>query len=135
MATIRVEAVLTVPAEVVWDAVADVGAVHERLLPGRVLDVRIEGDTRVLTMPDGSEVHELILAVDHGLRRLAYSVAGGQKLPLTRHHASFEVFADGSGSRLVWTTDLLPDAVAGAVRARVERGIEEIRRTLENTHG
>ena len=135
MATVRVETVLNVPADIAREAVADVGAVPERLLPGRVLAVRIEGDTRVLTMPDGSEVRELILAADHGLRRLAYAVVGGQRMPRTRHHATFEVAADGAGSRLVWATDLLPDAMAGAVRARVERGIDEIRAVLEAAAG
>jgi hypothetical protein len=62
------------PAEEVWEAVADVGAVHRRLLPGRVIDARIDGDLRILTMPDGHEVRELIVSVDHQHRRLAYSV-------------------------------------------------------------
>jgi len=33
MATVRVEAVIDVPAQRVWEAIADVGAVHRRLLP------------------------------------------------------------------------------------------------------
>ncbi|GIJ66748.1 SRPBCC family protein [Virgisporangium ochraceum] len=131
MATIRVETVVGRSADEVWDAVADVGAVHRRLLPGRVADVRLDGDTRVLTMPDGSRVTELILAVDHTLRRMAYSVVEGQRLPLTYHHAAFEVVPDGDRSRLVWVTDVLPHGLAPAVRARVERGIVEMAATLE----
>lgn len=131
MATVRVETALSVSAQAAWEAVADVGAVHERLLPGRVAAARMEGDTRILTMPDGWEVRELIVAVDHEQRRLAYAVVGGQRLPLTYHHASFQVFPEGDSSRLVWTTDVLPHPMAAHVEARVSRGIEEIKEALE----
>jgi len=131
VATVRVDTPIARPAAQAWDAVADVGRVHERLLPGRVAAARVEGDTRILTMPDGHEVRELILAVDHHLRRMAYAVVEGQRMPLTFHHASFQVFTDGEQSRLVWTTDLLPDTMATLVRGVMERGIAEIRQTLE----
>ena len=131
MATVTVEATVEIPADRVWQALADVGAVHLRLLPGRVSRVRLDGDARILTMPDGAEVRELIVSIDADARRLAYAVVGGQRLPLTYHHAAFQVFPDGEHARLVWTTDVLPHDMAGAVRARVERGIVEIKQTLE----
>ncbi|WP_426512055.1 SRPBCC family protein [Dactylosporangium sp. McL0621] len=133
MASIRVETVVAAPPGAVWAAVADVGNVHRRLLPGRVAAARVEGDERILTMPDGTEVRELIVAVDHGLRRLAYSVQGPGRLTLAHHHATFEVFDHdgGAAARLVWTTDVLPHDREPAVRARVERGIEEMRVVLE----
>ncbi len=131
MATVRAEAVIRVPAERVWDAIADVGAVHRRLLPGRVTDARIEDDTRVLTMPDGSEIRELIVSIDHHSRRLAYAVVEGQKLPVTYHHATFQVFDEGEHSRLIWLTNVLPHAMAAAVQARTERGIVEIKQVVE----
>ena len=133
VATVRVETVIDLPAQRVWDAIADVGAVHRRLLPGRVADVRLEDDTRILTMPDGSHVRELIVSVDHSIRRMAYAVVEGQRLALTYHHAAFQVIAEGDQSRLVWLTDVLPHAAAAAVQARVERGIVEIRQVLEST--
>ena len=131
VATVGVEVVVEVPAQKVWEAIADVGAVHERLLPGRVAQARIEGDIRILTMPDGAQVRELILAIDHGLRRMAYTVIEGQRLPLTYHHAAFQVFEEGEHSRVVWLTDVLPHALADTVRARVERGIVEMKNVLE----
>ncbi|XVU30184.1 SRPBCC family protein [Actinoplanes sp. CA-054009] len=132
MASVRVEAIIDLAAEQVWDAVADVGAVHRRLLPGRVADARIEGDARILTMPDGWRVRELIVAVDHEQRRLAYAVVEGQRMPLSYHHASFQVFDEGGRGRLVWVTDVLPHEMAGVVRGVVERGIAEIKQTLES---
>jgi Polyketide cyclase / dehydrase and lipid transport len=131
VATVGVEAVIHLPPQRVWDAIADIGAVHRRLLPGRVADARIEDDTRVLTMPDGSQIRELIISVDHSIRRMAYAVTEGQRLPLTYHHAAFQVIGEGRHSRLVWLTDVLPHTMAAAVQARVERGIVEIKQTLE----
>ena len=131
MATVRVETEIAVASQRVWAAIADVGAVHRRLLPGRVVDARIEEDTRILTMPDGSQVRELIISIDHADRRMAYAVIEGQRLPLTYHHAAFHVMDQGEHSRLVWITDLLPHTMAAAVRARVERGIVEIKQLLE----
>ncbi|MEV6926249.1 SRPBCC family protein [Dactylosporangium sp. NPDC051485] len=133
MASIRVETVVAAPPDEVWAAIADVGAVHRKLLPNRVADARVEGDTRILTMPDGTEVRELIVAIDHTERRLAYSVQGPGRMALAHHHAAFQVFDhDGGRSRLVWVTDVLPHAVAPAVRARVSVGIEEMRAVLES---
>jgi hypothetical protein len=77
VASVSVEVRFGRPAKDVWDAVADVGNVHRRLLPGRVSDATVDGDVRMLTMPDGTIVKELIVAVDHQQRRLAYSVVQG----------------------------------------------------------
>jgi hypothetical protein len=105
--------------------------VHERLLPGRVTDTRIEGDVRTLTFPNGGVIRELIVDIDDAACRLAYAVAEGAQMRLTHHHASFQVFAEGEHSRLVWITDVLPHTLEAEVRARVVRGAEEIRQTLE----
>ena len=132
MVSVRVEVFIEADPEYVWAAFADVGAVHRRLLPDRVTDVRLDDDIRTLVMADGVEVRELIVAVDHEDRRLAYSVQGGQRMALTHHHASFQVLADGRGSRLVWITNVLPHALEPQVRARVERGVVEMKRGIEN---
>jgi hypothetical protein len=90
VASVYVETITEVAVERVWEAIANVGAAHRRLLPGRVADARIEVDTRSLTIPDGSQNRELILAVDHPSRRMTYMVIEGQRLPVTYHHASFQ---------------------------------------------
>jgi hypothetical protein len=41
-----------------------------------------------------------------------------------------QVFAEGTGSRLVWITDVLPDALAGPIAELVELGASAMRRTL-----
>jgi hypothetical protein len=132
MAALRQEILIEAPAEVVWDVLRDVGAVHRRLLPGRVVETRIEGDHRFLTFPDGHVVHELIIAADDGSRRLAYAVVEGARPPAEFHHAAFEVLSEGSGaSRLIWITDVLPHALANVIRVRMERGIQEMKEAIE----
>lgn len=132
MACVRCEIVIDVSPARVWDVLRDVGAVHERLLPGRVAGCRVEGDERFLTFPDGHVIRELIVAVDDGARRLAYSVVEGARPPADYHHASFEVVPEGGrASRLVWTTDVLPDALAEGIRIRMERGAAEMKETIE----
>ncbi|MFI9508296.1 SRPBCC family protein [Nocardia sp. NPDC052566] len=135
MATIRHETLIDVAPEHVWAALRDIGAVHERLLPEYVLDTRIDGDIRFLTMPGGAVIRELIVTVDDGNRRLAYSAIEGFRLPVTHHHASFQVLGDTAGrSRLVWITDVLPHDIAEQVRARVERGAQVMKETLQRRH-
>jgi hypothetical protein len=125
MASIRPEIVIDASPEHVWDVLRDVGAVHERLLPGRVAGSRIDGGQRFLTFPDGHVIRELIVAVDDGTRRLAYSVVEGTRPPTEYHHASCEVRReDGRASRLIWTTDVLPHALAPRIRIVMERALE-----------
>lgn len=132
MASIRKEIVIAAPPDLVWEAFRDVGAVHTRLLPDRVVDTHLEGDARILTFNHGGRVRELIVDVDEETRRLAYAVVGGSSMPITHHHASFQVFAESATtSRVVWITDVLPDEVRWEVRTRVEVGAEEMKRTLE----
>jgi hypothetical protein len=72
---------------------------------------------------------------DNESRRLAYSAVEGFRLPLTHHHAAFQVFPTADNrTRLVWTTDVLPHTAAEQVRLRVERGSQVMKETLEKHH-
>lgn len=133
MACIRHEIVIDVSPEDAWDAVRDVGAVHRRLVPGRAAATCLDGDERILTFDGGHEIRELILDIDDDMRRLAYAVVAGDRLGRTFHHATFEVHAEGSGqTRLVWTTDFLPNRLARAVRPRIAVGAQVTKQTLEH---
>ncbi|MEV4526018.1 SRPBCC family protein [Streptosporangium sp. NPDC049304] len=136
MASIRHEIVINSSPEHIWDVLRDVGAVHERLLPGRVIGTRLEDDQRFLTFPDGHVIRELIVAVDDDARRLAYSVVEGARPAIEHHHASFEVRSEGDrAGRLIWTTDVLPHALAAEIRIRIERGAVEMKQAIEAAAG
>jgi hypothetical protein len=129
MACIRKEILVEASAERVWDAVRDIGALHHRLVPGFVVDTRLEADGRIVTFGNGMVVRELIVDLDDATRRLAWSARGGR---LTHHNASVQVFAEGAErSRLVWIADLLPDERADDIRAMIEQAAAVMKPTLE----
>ncbi|MFC4099016.1 SRPBCC family protein [Paenibacillus xanthanilyticus] len=131
MPTIRKEILIDAPPELVWDAVSDVGAVHHRLVPGYTLDTRMDGHERTLIFPQGGMARELILSIDDEHRRLAYALVEG-RMPLLHHHATFQVFPhESTGTKLVWITDFLPEQLAGEIQARVDRGAQVMKATIE----
>jgi hypothetical protein len=129
MASIRKEILIdSAPAEV-WAAVRDVGAVHERLAKGFVVDTRLDGDARIVTFANGLEAPELIVDIDDEARRLVWAVVGGR---ISHYNSSLQVFADGGGgTRALWIADLMPNAFAASIEAMMEGGSAAIKRTLE----
>src|SRR5205085_8991553 len=122
MASIRREILIETRPEAVWDAVRDVGAVHERLAPGFVVDTRLEDGARVVTFASGLVARELIVDIDDDARRLVWSVVGSPRM--THHNASLQVFADDERhSRVVWIADLLPNEIAGSIAGLIEQGL------------
>jgi carbon monoxide dehydrogenase subunit G len=131
MASIQKEILIEASPENVWAAVRDVGAVHQRLVPGVLVDARLDGDARVVTFASGAVARELLVDVDDKARRFAYAVVEGP-LRATHHNASMQVFANGKGrSRLVWITDVLPNDLAASISTLVEQGSAAMKQTLE----
>ena len=129
MACVRKEVVIdTTPARA-WDALRDWAAVHRRLVPGFVVDARLDGEDRIVTFFKGAVVKELLVDLDDDARRLVWSVVDG---PYTHHNASAQLFPDGDGkTRFVWIADFLPHDVARQIDAMMERGTEVVKATLE----
>ena len=131
MATIRKEIRTRAHPDAAWDAMRDIGALHQRLVVGFVVDTRLDGNARIVTFANGMEAREVIVGIDDNARRLAYSVVGGS---FTHHNASAEIVPDGEhGSRVIWTADLLPDEIAGNIEAMMEQGAQAMKRTLDRT--
>jgi hypothetical protein len=129
VASIHREVIIDARPEAAWDALRDVGAVHKRLAPGFVTDVRMEEGARVVTFGNGQVVRELIVDVDEQRRRVAWAADGG---PLTHYSASAQVFAVGDRrTRFVWIADLLPHEMASTITAMIEQGLATIKKTLE----
>jgi len=129
MASIRRDIVIEARPDKVWDALRDVGALHTRLAVGFVTDCKLEPGARVVTFANGMTARELIVAVDEQVRRVVWSVVGGQ---MTHHNASAQVIADGEQrTRFVWIADLLPDALAPTVDGMMQQGLLAVKKTLE----
>ena len=129
MASIRKEISLDAPADQVWDAIRDFGAVHQRVAPGFVVDLKLDGDARIVTFHNGTVAREVLVDLDDELRRLVYAIVEGR---LTAHSASVQVFAEnGRRSRVLWIADLLPNELAGYIRSQMDIAAVTMKQTLE----
>lgn len=132
MASIYREFEVNAPAGYVWDAICDVGAVHERLAQGFVVNTVLEEDIRTVTFANGFVARERIISISDEHRRLAYSSIGGRA---SHHNACFQVFElPQEISRVVWVTDLLPEEMKAPIEQMVEHGVEAIQRTLAKAY-
>jgi carbon monoxide dehydrogenase subunit G len=84
-----------------WAVVGDPFAAP-RFYP-KYVSVEVDGDMRILTRDDGGTLVERLLERDEAGRSYAYSVVDGA--PVRSHRASFTVEENGTGSRIIWTTE------------------------------
>ena len=131
MATIHREIEIERGKDFVWDAIRDVGAIHKRLVPGFVVDCKLEGDWRIVTFANGMIVRELIVSIDDKTCRHSWSARGE---PLTHHNASVQVFSQGQDKcRIVWIADLMPNEAAEAIAEMIQQGLATMKQTLEDS--
>ena len=98
MATIIREVSIEAPAERVWDALADIGALHTRLVPGFVVDTKLEPGARIviqslLPTDDPAKNRALVQPVNAQLRAFAASTPGLAWLDL------YPAFVDAAGAQ------------------------------------
>ena len=131
MATIQKEIEIERSKDFVWDAIRDVGAIHKRLVPGFVIDCKLEGDGRTVTFANGMVVRELIISVDDNTCRQSWAA---EHESLSHYNASLQVFAEGDHKcRVVWIADLMPNEAAGGIGQMIEQALSTMKRTLEKT--
>jgi carbon monoxide dehydrogenase subunit G len=119
MASIHKDIPIDAHPDEVWDAVRDFGALHKRLVPGFVLDARLDGDARIVTFANGTVARELLVDCDDARRRLVYTIVSER---LKQHSASVQVFTDGDRSRVAWIVDVLPHEIAPYMDAQMDQG-------------
>jgi hypothetical protein len=130
MAAIHKEIEINRSAGFVWHAVRDVGAIHKRLVPGFVVDCKLEDGARIVTFANGLVARELIVSIDDETRRHSWSARTDN---LVHHNASVQVFPVGEDKcRVVWIADLLPNEAAPAIGGMIEQALQTMRQTLES---
>ncbi|MFG1343499.1 SRPBCC family protein [Xanthobacter autotrophicus DSM 431] len=128
MATIQKEILTGAPADEVWDAIRDIGALHTRLVPGFVIDTRLEPGERVVTFFNGATARERIVTLDEEKRRLVWAA----EAPFLRHYnGSAQVSERGPLTCVLWTADFLPDDAATVVGPLMEAGAEAMKTALD----
>lgn len=129
MASIGKEISTSAAPNAVWAVLRDIGALHTRLVPGFVVDTRLEPGERIVTFFNGTVVRELIVDIDDQAKRLVWSTIGEQ---LTHANASAQVFASADGqSKVVWIADLLPNEAAGLIGLMMDQGMGVMKTTLD----
>src|SRR5512133_1558333 len=119
MASIHKDIPIDASAADVWAAVRDFGSPHRRLVPGFVLDSRLDGDARIVTFANGTVARELLVDCDEARRRLVYAVISER---IKQHSASVQVTADGEArARLIWIVDVLPNEIAPYIDGQMDQ--------------
>ena len=128
MATISKEFLIDAKAADVWDALADFGALHKRLVPGFVTACEFDGEARTITFSNGTAARELLVTSDPERRRLVYAIAGER---VKHYSAAAQVFDDGKdGTRFTWTIDVLPNEIAPYISGQMDLGIAAMQKAL-----
>jgi len=129
MGSIRQEITTSARPDAVWDAIRDIGALHTRLVPGFVVDTRLEPGVRIVTFGNGMVVKEPIVDINDQERRLVWGAIGGS---FTHYNGAVQVLSEGrSGSRVVWTADFLPHEAADQLRTMIAQGMAVMKTTLD----
>jgi hypothetical protein len=129
MASIRKEISTRAKADAVWAALRDVGALHTRLVPGFVIDTRLEPGARIVTFGNGMVVRELIVDVNDEVKRVVWSA---QSELMIHHNGSAQVVKGEDGrTKVVWIADLLPNEAVGPVSQMMEQGMAVMKTTLD----
>jgi len=128
MASIHKDIAIDAPAGEVWAAVRDFGSPHTRLVPGFVLDARLDGDARIVTFANGNVARELLVDCDEARRRLVYAVISER---VKQHSASVQVIADGEArARLIWIVDVLPNEIAPYIDGQMDQAALAMQKAL-----
>ena len=129
MASIHKDIPLNAPAHEVWEAVRDFGALHTRLVPGFVLEARLDGDARIVTFANGTVARELLVDCNEARRRLVYAVISER---VKQHSASVQMIADGEARcRLLWTVDVLPHDIAPYMNGQMDLAASAMQKAFD----
>ena len=131
MASIHKDIPIEAPANHVWDAVRDFGSLHTRLVPGFVLDAKLDGEARIVSFANGTVARELLVDCDDTRRRLVYAVISER---MKQHSASVQVIADGEACcRLIWIVDVLPHEIAPYIDGQMDQAAAAMQQALRTT--
>jgi hypothetical protein len=125
--SVRREVVIEARADDAW-ALAGRPELLHTWFPG-IVDCRVEGDRRTVTLGTGLALDETIVTHDALQRRFQYRIAGGL---FAEHLATLDVIALGERRCLVvYATDADPAAMAVVLGGAMSGALVELRRQLE----
>lgn len=130
MASIRIHTRIAASADDVWKVVADTGNIAD-WFPPVTKSEQVSADLRVVELGPDTVLEERIVTSDGDLRRLQYQITSG--LPEgTTHLATIDVIEDGTGSLLVYSTDITPDELGPMIQGALTAGVEGLKAYVES---
>jgi carbon monoxide dehydrogenase subunit G len=127
MASIHKDIPVDANSSEVWAAVRDFGGLP-RLVPGFVVDTKLEDGARIVTFANGTVAREVLVDCDDARQRLVYAIVSER---VTHYSASVQVFDAGPGrSRVSWIVDVLPSDIAPYIGGQMDLGVLAMQRAL-----
>jgi carbon monoxide dehydrogenase subunit G len=124
MASVKVSDRINASADKVWDLIGDFGGI-ERYSKG-FKSVSCVGSgvgaIRTITLPNDAQIQERCELLDAARRTLDYSIVAGA-LPLTGYLARIQLFEDGDGTRIEWSSSFEPTGISDAQGVQMVEGI------------
>jgi carbon monoxide dehydrogenase subunit G len=128
MASGQAEISVNVSPDDAWKLLRGFGTLAE-WMPG-IESCTVEGDVRTLGMM-GIEVKEQLRDLDDDARRIAYSVIESPMDNLESHLATIAVRAEGAGSHITYSVEVVPDELLGLFLPMYEGALRSIKSRLE----
>lgn len=125
MATFRFDTRVAQDPDSVWAVLTDVSKIPD-WFPA-VKEATFDGTHRRPSTPEGT-MKSLVVTKDDELRRFQYRFVEGMPLPIEFHLGTIDVLPDVDGSRVVYSQEILPEALAPIVARAVGEGIAGIAR-------
>ncbi|MFF4655472.1 SRPBCC family protein [Streptomyces sp. NPDC001381] len=125
MATFRFDTRVAHDPDRVWAVLTDVSMIPQ-WFPA-VQEAHFDGTHRRLTTAE-STLKSLVVTKDDALRRFQYRFVEGMPQSIDFHLGTIDVLPDADGSRVVYSQEILPEALAPIVERAVREGIAGIAR-------
>ena len=127
MASIRRDIHIAQPPDVVWAFLGNPARLHEWF---PIVDCRVEGTKRWITLGTGITFEEDILIVDNDARRFQYSIVNN--LLIKDHFGTLDVLDDGHGHSVVtYQTQCTPNVLALVTAGASGEGLRKAKQILE----
>lgn len=125
--TVRREVRIERPAADVWALVGDATRLPE-WFPG-IVEAKVDGDTRVITMRSGLPMPEQIVTCDPLLRRFQYRITAPM---VTEHLSTIDIYElDASSCLVAYACDADPATMALIIGGAAGNALEFLRDLME----
>lgn len=128
MAEGKAEVTIDRTPDEVWAVVGRFEGLDE-WMPG-IESCEMDGDVRKL-QSQGMELHEKLMGRDEDAKTISYSLIKGP-IPIEHHLATIAVEPEGEGSKLTWSYEVRPDAMAAAFAPVYEGSVQAVKQVLES---